>query len=85
LLDWIGWGATAIFSISYFCRNATRMRLVQALAALLWIIYGILLKAPPVIFANSIVAAVATYSAWRQLRSQAQTPQETVKDLPPTN
>ena len=55
MLDWIGWGATAIFSISYFCRDATRMRLLQALAALLWITYGILLKAPPVIFANSIV------------------------------
>jgi len=77
LLDWIGWGATAIFSISYFCRDATRMRLLQALAALLWITYGILLKAPPVIFANSIVAAVATYSAWRQLRQSA-------KESPPT-
>jgi len=53
------------------------MRLLQALAALLWITYGILLKAPPVIFANSIVAAVATYSAWRQLRQSA-------KESPPT-
>ena len=79
LLDWIGWGATAIFSISYFCRDATRMRLLQALAALLWITYGILLKAPPVIFANSIVAAVATYSAWRQHSLR-----QTAKESPPT-
>jgi len=55
------------------------MRLLQALAALLWITYGILLKAPPVIFANSIVAAVATYSAWRQHSLQ-----QSAKESPPT-
>lgn len=40
------------------------MRRVQAAAALLWIGYGVLLDAPPVIVANLIVAAAALYSSF---------------------
>jgi hypothetical protein len=71
MLEWIGWLATAIFAASYFCKQPIRLRGVQALAALLWIGYGILIKAPPVIVANLVVAVVAAYSAWRQHRSGA--------------
>jgi len=66
MLSWIGWVATALFAASYFCRHPGRLRLVQALAALLWIGYGIAIAAPPVIVANVIVATIAAASAWRQ-------------------
>jgi uncharacterized protein with PQ loop repeat len=39
---------------------------VQALAALLWIGYGVIIHALPVIVANVVVAAVATYSSLRR-------------------
>jgi hypothetical protein len=68
MLDWIGWLATAIFASSYFCKRPVTLRRLQALAALVWIGYGILIDAPPVIVANMVVAVVATYSAWRQHR-----------------
>jgi hypothetical protein len=64
--DWIGWIATAIFAVSYFCKRATTLRWVQGIAALVWISYGVVINAPPVILANAIVAALAGYSAWRQ-------------------
>jgi len=66
MLSWIGWVATALFAASYFCRHPGRLRLVQALAALLWIGYGIAIAATPVIVANVIVATIAAASAWRQ-------------------
>lgn len=69
MLDWIGWVATAIFAASYFCKQPARLRGVQAVAALVWICYGILIKAPPVIVANLVVAVIAAYSAWRQHRT----------------
>src|SRR6266850_7962794 len=65
MLDYIGWVATAIFASSYFCKQPGMLRRIQALAALLWIGYGILIHAPPVIVANLIVAAVALYSSFR--------------------
>jgi hypothetical protein len=60
--DLIGWTATALFSASYFCREPRRLRLVQALAALVWLAYGIALRAAPVIVANLIVASLALWS-----------------------
>lgn len=66
MFEWIGWVATALFAGSYFCKQPATLRRLQALAALLWIGYGLLIKAAPVVAANVIVAALALYSAWRQ-------------------
>jgi hypothetical protein len=66
MIDWIGWVATAVFASSYLCSNPHRLRLVQAMAALLWLSYGILIKAPPVIAANLIVALLALASSFKR-------------------
>jgi hypothetical protein len=68
MFDWIGWIATAIFAGSYFCTRPDRLRHLQALAATLWIGYGLLIKAPPVIVANVIVAFLAIMSSLRKRR-----------------
>jgi hypothetical protein len=62
-LEWIGWVATAAFASSYFFRQPTALRKVQAGAALLWVIYGLLIHALPIVVANVVVAAVAVYSS----------------------
>lgn len=66
MLDAIGWVATAIFSTSYFFRQAASLRRIQAAAACLWIVYGVCIHAFPVVIANMIVAAAALYSMPRQ-------------------
>ena len=65
--DFVGWLATTIFAVSYFVRNPVTMRWVQAIAALCWMTYGILLHAAPVIVANAIVAGLAVYSSFRSV------------------
>ncbi len=64
VLNAIGWIATGVFSISYFCRQATTLRRIQAAAAVLWVVYGLLIGAMPVVAANVIVAAAAIYSSF---------------------
>jgi hypothetical protein len=64
--NWIGWVATAMFAVSYFCKRPEALRRVQAVAALLWIGYGLLIHAAPVVVANLVVAAVAVYSSLRR-------------------
>lgn len=67
--DWIellGWAATAVFVGSYFCGRASLLRAVQMSGALLWIIYGTLIRSTPVIVANVLVLSAA---AWTMLRS----------------
>lgn len=62
-LDWIGWIATALFAGSYFCKQPAMLRKVQAGAALLWILYGMVIGSLPVVVANCVVAVVALYSS----------------------
>jgi uncharacterized membrane protein len=62
-IEWIGWVATAIFASSYFFKQPKILRGIQAGAALLWVVYGVLIQATPVIVANVVVAAVALVSS----------------------
>lgn len=64
MLSWIGWVATACFGLSYFFKKPATLRLIQAGAAILWISYGLLIHALPVVVANVIVALAAIYSTF---------------------
>jgi uncharacterized protein with PQ loop repeat len=67
MIDSIGWVASAVFAASYLCKDQRTLRWVQAVAALLWMTYGILLNAKPVIVANAVVALMAVVSTfWRR-------------------
>jgi predicted acyltransferase len=63
MMDAIGWIATAIFLASYSCKDPRKLRLIQAAAALLWVAYGVVLHAIPIVVANLLVAGVAAYSS----------------------
>jgi len=62
-LVWIGWVATAAFASSYLCKQPASLRRVQAAAASLWVVYGLIIHAYPVIVANVVVAAMAILSS----------------------
>ena len=64
-IESLGWAATAVFVGSYFFARPSLLRGVQMLGALLWVIYGILIGASPVIVANVLVFSAA---AWTTLR-----------------
>ena len=70
-LDWIGWVATAAFASSYLCKQPASLRRVQAAAASLWVIYGLIIHAYPVIVANVVVAAMAMLSSPMMRRKPA--------------
>jgi hypothetical protein len=70
-LDWIGWIATAVFGASYLFKEPSLLRRVQAGAALLWVIYGLIIHAFPVVVANVVVAGMAVYSSLPVARARA--------------
>ena len=63
--DALGWVATALFVSSYFFRRPALLRAAQMSGAALWIVYGALIGATPVIVANVLVFSAA---AWTMLR-----------------
>ena len=59
----VGFLATAITIASYFFKQPSHLRRVQASAATLWILYGVLIDSWPVIVANILVTSIAIWSS----------------------
>jgi hypothetical protein len=70
--EWLGWSATAVFVGSYGFRRPGAIRVAQACGACLWIVYGVLLGARPVVLANTLVVGAAMLSFWRDRRGVQQ-------------
>lgn len=58
----VGWLATAVFVGSYFFARPAPLRAMQMLGSVIWIIYGVLINATPVIAANVLVFAAAAWT-----------------------
>ncbi len=65
MIDTLGWTATALFALSYFFKAPAALRRIQAAAAVLWIVYGAVIHAMPVVASNAIVAGLALWSSFR--------------------
>jgi hypothetical protein len=66
----LGWVATGVFVGSYFLRPAA-LRAVQMAGAVLWIVYGFLIDATPVIAANALVLTAAAWTFFARSPSPA--------------
>jgi len=70
LIEGLGWAATAVFVGSYFFSRAEALVRVQMAGAVMWVAYGTLTRALPVVAANLLVLAAAAWKA-RQARRLA--------------
>jgi hypothetical protein len=68
--DWLGWTATAVFTSSYFFTRPGSLRRVQMVAAMMWVAYGVLVGARPVIVANFLVLGAAAIATWKENTGQ---------------
>ncbi|HUN71878.1 MAG TPA: hypothetical protein VMU52_06160 [Steroidobacteraceae bacterium] len=68
MTETLGWIATLIFVGSYFFSKPAALRACQMLGAALWIAYGILIAAKPVIASNFLVLAAAAWTLLRKPR-----------------
>jgi hypothetical protein len=66
LVECVGWAATGVFVGSYFFGRPSVLRGVQMLGALLWMTYGVLINASPVIVANVLVFSAAAWTLFRK-------------------
>jgi hypothetical protein len=71
-IEILGWSATAVFVASYFFAKPSLLRAVQMFGAALWVTYGVLIGASPVIVANILVFSAAAWTMLREARSPRQ-------------
>jgi hypothetical protein len=69
MTEWIGWTATALFTLSYFFEQPRVLRRVQMAAAALWVGYGVMMQAVPVVVANVLVMGAAAARSWHERRT----------------
>ncbi len=73
MVEYLGWIATAVFVGSYFCAAPEMLKRVQMLGALMWVAYGFLIGASPVVAANLLVFGAAAWTTTRQRPPRART------------
>ena len=62
MIEYLGWTATAVFVGSYFCARPSALKRVQMVGALMWVVYGLLIGASPVVAANLLVFGAAAWA-----------------------
>lgn len=78
--DALGWVATTLFVSSYFFKRPALLRAAQMAGAALWIVYGVLIAAIPVVVANGLVFGAA---AWTLLRAREANGEGGAAEAPP--
>ena len=63
MTQYLGWTATAVFVGSYFCPRPQLLRVTQMAGAGLWVLYGLLIGALPVVVANLLVLGAAAWTS----------------------
>ena len=68
-IDYLGWLATAVFVGSYLCKRPEALKRVQMMGASMWVVYGLLIGATPVVAANLLVLAAAGWALSKSERT----------------
>ena len=69
MVEYLGWLATAVFVASYLCKRAETLKRVQMVGALMWVVYGLLISATPVVAANLLVFGAAGWALFKSTRT----------------
>jgi hypothetical protein len=69
MVEYLGWLATGVFVASYLCKRAETLKRMQMAGALMWVVYGLLISATPVVAANLLVFGAAGWALFKSART----------------
>ncbi len=61
ITEWTGYAAMAILMISFLMKDIKKLRIINTIACLLFVIYGYMLNSYPVIISNAFISLVNLY------------------------
>ena len=71
LTEWIGYTASLVLMISFLMKNIIKLRIINSIGALLFVVYGIMLAISwPIIISNTIILGVNTYYLSKHFRNK---------------
>lgn len=69
-IEILGYAAMITVAASFLLKDVLKLRLVNAVGAVLFIIYGVLIESFPVAGLNVFVAGVNAYYIWKGLKDK---------------
>lgn len=69
LIDILGYVATAFVAGSFLLSSMLHLRLVNAIGAIMFIVYGVLIDSMPVVLLNVFITAVNLYQVYKIKRN----------------
>ncbi len=71
LTEWIGYTASVVLMISFLMKNIIKLRIINSIGALLFVVYGIMLAISwPIIITNTFILGVNTYYLSKHFRNK---------------
>ena len=71
LTEWIGYTASVVLMISFLRKNISKLRIINSIGALLFVVYGIMLAISwPIIITNTFILGVNTYYLSKHFRNK---------------
>ncbi len=71
LIEWVGYGASILLVISLMMTDITKLRIINSIGCLMFVIYGLIVGAYPVALSNMAIILINFYNLYK-LKSQKQ-------------
>ena len=65
LIEWIGYLASILIAISMFMKDVFKLRFINLVGCILFVIYGLIIGAYPVAITNGIIVFVNLYYLYK--------------------
>ncbi|MDP8052138.1 YgjV family protein [Pasteurella atlantica] len=69
-IEILGYAAMLTVSCSFLLKDVTKLRFVNTIGCILFMIYGLLLKSYPVVGLNIFVACINSYYIFKELKAK---------------
>ncbi len=69
LIEWVGYAASLLIVISLMMTSIVKLRIINTIGCLLFVIYGVNVNAYPVVISNALIVLINIYNLY-SLRKQ---------------
>ncbi len=66
IVEWTGYAAMAILIISFLMKDIKKLRIINTIACLLFVIYGYMLHSYPIMISNAFIGMVNLYYLYQK-------------------
>lgn len=65
LIEWVGYLASILIALSMFMKDIVKLRFINLIGSICFVIYGLVIKAYPVALTNIVIVGVNLYYLYR--------------------